>query len=68
MNYLTRIAVFGFGYYSTIFIKLFLQLKIQKKDLTDDIFYIIDGKNYYLYGVIGGMLTYYSVYGRRRLL
>lgn len=68
MNFCKKFAVFGFGYYSTIFIKLFVQLKIQKKDLTDDIFYIIDDKNYYLYGVIGGMLTYYSVYGTPKLL
>ena len=68
MNFFKKVAVFGFGYYSTIFIKLFIQLKIQKKDLTDDIFYIVDDKNYYLYGVIGGMLTYCSIYGRPRLL
>lgn len=68
MNFLKKITTFAFGYYSTIFIKLYLQLKIQKKDLTDDMFFILDGNNYYLYGVIGGILSYCSIYGMPKLL
>lgn len=67
MNYLKKIGIFALGYYGTILIKLTADgyLIRKKRYSSNDIVYQYSLP---IFGILGGSITYYTVYGIPKLL